>query len=114
MISHPTRPVLARDAAPAAPAVAPSRIAAGHDNPVRGMSLMIGAVFLFASMDALVKMAAETYPTGQIVFFRNFVAFLPPGLGDLSPGLPPAQEFGDLERLWPGLLGATPPIQSGN
>ena len=39
---------------------------------------------------------------------------LPPGLGDLSPGLPPAQEFGDLERLWPGLLGATPQIQSGN
>jgi len=67
----------ARDAAPAAPAVAPSRVAAGRDNPVRGMGLMIGAVFLFTSMDALVKVAAETYPTGQIVFFRNVVAFLP-------------------------------------
>ena len=54
-----------------------SRFAAGRDNPVRGMLLMIGAVFLFTSMDALVKIASETYPTGQIVFFRNFVAFLP-------------------------------------
>ena len=54
-----------------------SRFAAGRDNPVRGMMLMIGAVFLFTSMDALVKVASETYPTGQIVFFRNVVAFLP-------------------------------------
>ena len=54
-----------------------ARFAAGRDNPVRGMLLMIGAVFLFTSMDALVKVASETYPTGQIVFFRNFVAFLP-------------------------------------
>lgn len=34
---------------------------------------------------------------------------LPPRLGETEPGLPPAQDFGDLERLWPGLLGSTRP-----
>jgi drug/metabolite transporter (DMT)-like permease len=67
----------ARDHAPALVSAARHPVAAGHDNPVRGMILMIGAVFLFTTMDALVKVASETYPTGQIVFFRNFVAFLP-------------------------------------
>src|SRR5690606_5660643 len=50
---------------------------ASNDNPVRGMMLMILSVLLFTTMDALVKVAAETYPTGQIVFFRNLIAFLP-------------------------------------
>lgn len=30
---------------------------------------------------------------------------LPPGLGAASPELPPAGDFSDIERLWPGLLG---------
>ncbi len=67
----------AGDKFPAPAGTAAPRFAAGRDNPLRGMMLMIGAVFLFTSMDALVKIASETYPTGQIVFFRNFVAFLP-------------------------------------
>lgn len=71
-------PVIAAPARDHMPALVTAAQAPPHvDNPVRGMILMIGAVFLFTSMDALVKAAAETYPTGQIVFFRNFVAFLP-------------------------------------
>lgn len=47
------------------------------DRPVRGILLTNLAVLIFTSMDGLVKLASETYPTGQIVFFRNLFAFLP-------------------------------------
>lgn len=42
-----------------------------------GISLMLLSVFLFSSMDSLIKSAARDYPTGQIIFFRNIVAFVP-------------------------------------
>ncbi len=38
---------------------------------------MLLQAFLFTAMDALVKLAAERHPTGQIVFFRNLFALLP-------------------------------------
>ena len=38
---------------------------------------MLLCVLLFSCMDAAVKFATESYPIGQIVFFRNLVAFLP-------------------------------------
>ncbi len=38
---------------------------------------MLLQAFLFAAMDALVKLATERHPTGQIVFFRNLFALLP-------------------------------------
>ncbi len=38
---------------------------------------MVLSVFLFSSMDAVIKWASADYPTGQIVFFRNFLAFVP-------------------------------------
>jgi drug/metabolite transporter (DMT)-like permease len=38
---------------------------------------MLLSVFLFSSMDAVIKWASSDYPTGQIVFFRNFLAFVP-------------------------------------
>ena len=39
--------------------------------------MMVLAVFLFTCMDAVVKWVGQTYPVGQIVFFRNVFAFLP-------------------------------------
>ena len=44
---------------------------------LRGIVLMVLSVFLFSSMDAMIKWATSDYPTGQIVFFRNFLAFVP-------------------------------------
>jgi hypothetical protein len=38
---------------------------------------MLLCVLLFAIMDALVKLAAEHHPTGQIIFFRNTFGFVP-------------------------------------
>ena len=66
-----------------APAVPPPAAAAdsGAGSPVlRGILMMVIAVFLFTCMDAVVKWVGQTYPTGQIVFFRNLVAFLPVSL----------------------------------
>src|SRR5437660_1708215 len=39
--------------------------------------MMLLCVLLFSCMDAAVKLATVDYPIGQIVFFRNLVAFLP-------------------------------------
>ena len=47
-------------------------------NPaLRGIALMVLAVFLFSTMDMLVKLAAERYPINEILFARNFFAFGP-------------------------------------
>jgi drug/metabolite transporter (DMT)-like permease len=54
-----------------------------HPSPVsraeiaRGIFFMLLAAFLFSCMDALVKLATDRHPTGQIVFFRNLFALLP-------------------------------------
>lgn len=56
---------------PSTPAPAPAPLV------LRGILMMVVAVFLFTCMDAVVKWVGSTYPTGQIVFFRNLVAFLP-------------------------------------
>jgi drug/metabolite transporter (DMT)-like permease len=53
-----------------------SRTTAGA-SVLRGILLMVLSVFLFSSMDAVIKWASSDYPTGQIVFFRNFLAFVP-------------------------------------
>ena len=47
------------------------------DSPLRGILLANLAVIIFTLMDGLVKIVAEKYPIGQIVFFRNLCAFLP-------------------------------------
>lgn len=55
-----------------------ARIApAAASNPARGIAMMLLCVLLFSCMDAAVKLATVDYPIGQIVFFRNLVAFLP-------------------------------------
>ena len=38
---------------------------------------MLLCVLIFGLMDALVKLAAERHPIGQIIFFRNLFAFIP-------------------------------------
>jgi drug/metabolite transporter (DMT)-like permease len=38
---------------------------------------MLLCVLIFGVMDALVKLAAEQQPIGQIIFFRNIFAFIP-------------------------------------
>ncbi len=43
----------------------------------RGIALMLLSVGLFSIMDALIKWVGATYPTIQIVFFRNLFAFIP-------------------------------------
>jgi drug/metabolite transporter (DMT)-like permease len=58
-------------------ATTPPAIAVHQDRPIRAILLMNGAVFLFTVMDATVKQISNHYPTGQIVFCRNFFAFLP-------------------------------------
>jgi drug/metabolite transporter (DMT)-like permease len=52
-------------------------MSAAPASAVRGIFLMVLSVFLFSSMDAMIKWASHDYPTGQIVFFRNFIAFVP-------------------------------------
>ena len=37
---------------------------------------MIAASFLFACMGVCVKLAAETYPPSEIVFYRSFISLL--------------------------------------
>nr|WP_298682837.1 DMT family transporter [uncultured Dongia sp.] len=49
------------------------------DRPVQAILLMNLAVFIFTSMDSLIKYTSETYhyPTGELIFVRNLFAFLP-------------------------------------
>ena len=44
---------------------------------LRGILFMLLCVLIFGLMDALVKLATERHPIGQIVFFRNLFAFMP-------------------------------------
>ncbi len=44
---------------------------------LRGIMFMLLQAFLFTAMDALVKLATERHPAGQIVFFRSLFALLP-------------------------------------
>jgi drug/metabolite transporter (DMT)-like permease len=44
---------------------------------VRGIGLLALSVAFFAIMNAIIKHLAATYPTMQMVFFRNLLAFVP-------------------------------------
>lgn len=48
-----------------------------QDRPIFGIVLINLAVIVFTSMDAIIKAVSDTFPTGQIVFFRNLFAFGP-------------------------------------
>ena len=46
-------------------------------NVLKAILLKLTSAFLFASMSALVRFLGESYPVGQIVFFRSAFAILP-------------------------------------
>jgi len=46
-------------------------------NVLKAISLKVMSALLFAVMSALVRFLGETYPVGQIVFFRSAFAILP-------------------------------------
>jgi drug/metabolite transporter (DMT)-like permease len=48
-----------------------------QDRPVFGIGLINLAVVVFTGMDAVIKGVSETFPTGELVFFRNLFAFGP-------------------------------------
>jgi drug/metabolite transporter (DMT)-like permease len=48
-----------------------------QDRPIFGIALINAAVVIFTAMDAVIKGVSETFPTGQLVFFRNLFAFGP-------------------------------------
>lgn len=45
--------------------------------PLLGIGLKIAATFVFMMMAAIGRQLGDTYPVGQIVFFRSLFAFLP-------------------------------------
>ena len=51
--------------------------AAAFDTGLLGIVFANGAVFSFTVMDALIKEISESFPTGEIIFFRNLFAFIP-------------------------------------
>lgn len=48
-----------------------------RQDAVRGILLMVAAVAVFSTMDALIKYMTATYSPLQVIFFRNLFAFLP-------------------------------------
>jgi len=63
--------------------------AGGAPNVRRGMLLMLAGLALFSLLNGLVKFLAETFPVGEIIFFRNFFALatllaMAPALGGLK------------------------------
>jgi drug/metabolite transporter (DMT)-like permease len=82
-----------------------SRTGAGA-SVLRGILLMVLSVLLFSSMDAVIKWASSDYPTGQIVFFRNFLAFVPVFLFLWNTGTPmPLRTTRLVGHLVRGLVG---------
>jgi drug/metabolite transporter (DMT)-like permease len=51
--------------------------AAPRQDAARGILLMLGAVAVFSTMDALIKYLTVRYSPVQIIFFRNLFAFVP-------------------------------------
>ena len=82
-------------------------IAPPKQNIALAIGSKLGAVVCFILMATMVKIASETVPTGQIVFFRSFCA-LPIILvwitlrGELRTGLKTDNLIG---HLWRGLVG---------
>lgn len=66
---------------------------------LHGILLYCLAVLLLSVMDTLIKLLTETFPIGQIAFFRAFFAFLPLGLFVLYAG-----GRGQLVTRSPGLI----------
>jgi drug/metabolite transporter (DMT)-like permease len=49
-----------------------------HDSrPLFGIALKVISTLAFTAMATLVKLASDTYPVGELVFFRSFFAVIP-------------------------------------
>jgi drug/metabolite transporter (DMT)-like permease len=57
--------------------VKPASSALHQDRPIFGIVLINLAVLVFTGMDAIIKGVSGTFPTGELVFFRNLFAFAP-------------------------------------
>jgi drug/metabolite transporter (DMT)-like permease len=69
----------AQAAAPAAQVAASAAQApasARKDNVLLGIACMIAATVLFAGTTALAKWLTQTYPVGEVIFFRSFCSLL--------------------------------------
>jgi drug/metabolite transporter (DMT)-like permease len=55
----------------------PASSALHQDRPIFGLVLINLAVLVFTGMDAIIKGVSGTFPTGELVFFRNLFAFAP-------------------------------------
>lgn len=91
-------------------AAPPHAAAATRQDVGRGIALMLLAVGLFAIMDSMIKWVGSTYPTMQVVFFRNLFAFIPLAVlifrGGLGPSLRITSWSGHLMRSITGLVAA--------
>ncbi len=72
-------------------------------NVVKAISLKVLSALLFACLSALVRYLGETYPVGQIVFFRSAFAILPVVLiyawrNELAAALRTVRPFGHAGR----------------
>lgn len=97
---------LKQDPAPLAspaPRLALPEIAAPPLNAMKGIGLKVLSAFLFCAMLALVKIAGERVPVGQILFARNFFGLIPVivmvvCLGSMRGILRTKRPFGHMKR----------------
>jgi drug/metabolite transporter (DMT)-like permease len=78
-----------------------------QDRPIFGIALINLAVVIFTSMDAVIKLVSETFPTGQLVFFRNLFAFGPILIFMMSQGAVQLRTRHALGHLARGLFGVS-------
>ncbi|WP_170785408.1 DMT family transporter [Ruegeria lacuscaerulensis] len=77
--------------------------------PALAVGLKLGALFLFTAMAALVKALSDTFPPGEMVFFRSLFA-IPVIIGwllwrgELAQGLITRKPMG---HVWRGVLGTS-------
>jgi drug/metabolite transporter (DMT)-like permease len=79
-----------------------------EDLPAKGISLMLLAIALLSTMDAMVKYVSAGYPVVQVVFFRSLFAFIPIAIVVLRNGhwsdLKTRKPLGHLGRSLFGLV----------
>lgn len=61
---------------PTPPTTLPSPFGAGGSNASRGIGFMVAATLMFCLGDTLMKLAADTLPTTEVMFVRSLVATL--------------------------------------
>ncbi|HWM49383.1 MAG TPA: DMT family transporter [Xanthobacteraceae bacterium] len=79
-------------------------------NLATGISLKLASVLLFAMMSALIRLAGQKFPLGEIVFFRSAFAILPVVLiyawrRELAAAVITRRPLGHLARGSQGILG---------